>query len=313
MLGHRESCLQSWRAYFVALHPDNKKIFKWWQKLELRWVHSATLCPLTSIEKPMTTSMQTDCLTPPGWWSQLASPGYVLACPKTFWMMKSPLAWSKQLKRAHVPSGSPRAEHKGRDIPSSRPYIYVPREAGTVFMFRSKTDTFLSLEDTQVRAQTLADVVLLLHFSSITQPSLRQIWHCTPQWRLMDPGQTQHLHWGSTCDCKSFRCFHKRVCLLSVMPKMGTNVSAYPQSQRKSCALCCDNCAQHANITKQQGNALHLQIHTQDGTNCPTCFVPAQMPIWSPNPSSFHCRGQTTPRLPKCCSYTWAVSSGGFE
>lgn len=54
-----------------------------------------------------------------------------------------------------------------------------------------------------------------------------------PSESLIDPGQTQHLHWESSCDCKSFRCFHKRVCLLSVVPEMGTNISAYPQSQRK--------------------------------------------------------------------------------
>lgn len=54
-------------GFFVALHPDTKKIFKWWQKLELRWVHSAPLLPVTTIGKSMKTSIEkTDCLTPPG-------------------------------------------------------------------------------------------------------------------------------------------------------------------------------------------------------------------------------------------------------
>lgn len=50
----------------MALHPDTKKIFKWWQKLELRWVHSAPLLPVTTVGKSMKTSMEPDCLTPPG-------------------------------------------------------------------------------------------------------------------------------------------------------------------------------------------------------------------------------------------------------
>lgn len=52
---------------FVALHPDTKKIFKWWQKLELRWVWVCTAPHLsvTTVEKSMKTSMETDCLSPP--------------------------------------------------------------------------------------------------------------------------------------------------------------------------------------------------------------------------------------------------------
>lgn len=155
----------------------------------------------------------------------------------------------------------------------------------------------------------------LPHFSSFTWPWLRQIWHCTPQCEINRSRTAPASPLREFFPLWKFWVFPQRACMLSAMPEMGTNVSAHPQRQKKGYTLCLVIIvlSMPYNTTKQQGNALGLQIHIQDGTNCPTCFVPALTHIWSPNPSSFHCRDQPIPRLPKCCSYTWAVASSGFE
>lgn len=125
-------------------------------------------------------------------------------------------------------------------------------------MLRSKTDPFLSLEDTQVRAQAPADMAVLLHFSSITQPGLRQIWHCTPQCETTRSRTDPASPLKEFFPLQKFWVFPQRACMLSAKPKMGTNVSAHPQRQKKGYTLCLVIIVLSMlhNTTKQQGNAL---------------------------------------------------------
>lgn len=126
---------------------------------------------------------------------------------------------------------------QGRDPPGFRPQFYIARQPGIVLhelSFRSKTDIFLPLKDIQARARRHANMDIPLHFSSFTQPPLRQgFWHCTPQCGI------NRSRTASASLLGKLWVFPRGQfgCILSAMPERGTNVSAHPKG-RKRATLC---------------------------------------------------------------------------
>lgn len=131
-------------------------------------------------------------------------------------------------------------------------------------------------------------MAVLLPFRSFTWPWLRQIWpeiywqiYCTPQCEINRSRTAPASPLREFFPLQKFWVFPQTACMLSAMPEMETKVSAHPQRHKKGCTLCLVIIvlSMPCNTTKQQGNDLGLQIHIQEGTNCPTCFVPAQTHI----------------------------------
>lgn len=269
----------------VALCPDTKKTFKRWQKAEVKKCMFSPSSPsdhykeiyekfyVNRLVKDSPPRLQDPSLIYKGNWGD--SPGYpaifqgcrtlVLGIPQDLPVMgdENLLCLIAAVWKHRCPISVHQTRAQGRDPPGFRPQLYIARQPGIVLhelSFRSKTDIFLPLKDIQARARRHANVDIPLHFSSFTQPPLRQgFWHCTPQCGINRSRTASASLLRELFPLGKLWVFPQGQfgCVLSDMPERGTNVSAHPQRQKKGYALCLVIIALSvptSNIAKQRGN-----------------------------------------------------------